>query len=461
MQETPVAAIPTALLLSESSATTITCTIPAPIPTSKSTIPVHIYAASTPTGSTTTTSSLGFLHSLQGKPISGTTDRTIPYTPNITSNEECSKHLVTANIAGSPTTMTCPATRNAQAVTNAAWPIANARATFPNTENQPKSKTSYKEILIKNMCNNTHNAINALTKHHQLEPVLLLPTTASTITATASKSTAQTTTQKLSLPILPKAPRPKVASTKLLTSTRTPSGIHTQIITTMTLAAKQDSQTKIIQESSLSQQLAIVTTTDAVFTSKTITLSKSKPVESQLNTSPTTISAKKATSSKPNQKISPSTDRSSTKYKPTEHTNTDHKRSSTTSKKLLTLPSQTAVKADFFITKTKTKIKESTTISAADKQSHKPTRTQHFTHMHEIHAANTPSLTIPFTVFLLCMHAYLKTYKVTTLISFILTLQVLQNTLLLFQPLNSYTPSSSVLNKFDGHAHSITLKAFA
>jgi hypothetical protein len=33
MQETPVAAIPTAPLLSESSATTITCTIPAPIPT--------------------------------------------------------------------------------------------------------------------------------------------------------------------------------------------------------------------------------------------------------------------------------------------------------------------------------------------------------------------------------------------------------------------------------------------
>jgi hypothetical protein len=41
--------------------------------------------------------------------------------------------------------MACPATRNAQAVTNAAWHIANARATFPNTENQPKSKTSYKK----------------------------------------------------------------------------------------------------------------------------------------------------------------------------------------------------------------------------------------------------------------------------------------------------------------------------
>jgi len=325
MQETPVAAIPTAPLLSESSATTITCTIPAPIPTSKSTIPVHIYAASTPTGSTTTTSSLGFLHSLQGKPISGTTDRTIPYTPNITFNEECSKHLVTANIAGSPSTMACPATRNAQAVTNAARPIANARATFPNTENQPKSKTSYKEILIKNMCNNTHNAINALTKHRQLEPVLLLPTTASTITATASKTTAQTTTQKLSLPILPKAPRSKVASTKFLTSTRTLSGIHTPIITTMTLAAKQDSQAKIIQESSLSQQLASVTTTDAVFTSKTTTLPKSKPVELQLHTSPTRISAKKATSSKPNQMIISSTDRSSTKYTPTGHTDSEQK----------------------------------------------------------------------------------------------------------------------------------------
>jgi hypothetical protein len=130
-------------------------------------------------------------------------------------------------------------------------------------------------------------------------------------------------------------------------------------------------------------------------------------------------------------------------------------------KKLLTLPSKAAVTADLFITKTKTKIKESTTISAADKQSHTPTRIQHFTHMHEIHAVNTPSLTIPFTVFLLCMHAYLKTYKVTTLISFILTLQVLQNALLPFQSLSSYTPSSRILNIFDGHAHSITLNAFA
>ena len=79
--------------------------------------------------------------------------------------------------------------------------------------------------------------------------------------------------------------------------------------------------------------------------------------------------------------------------------------------------------------------------------------------MHDTYAANGPPVTTPLNVFSLYMHAHLETYKVKKIIVFIFILQVLQYALLLFQPLNSYTPSSSTLNTFDAHAHALTLNA--
>jgi len=132
-------------------------------------------------------------------------------------NEDQNNKLVPATSAESHKTMAYQATENAHALTNAAWPIASARATIPNILSHSHMKETYKEVLQKHKCNGAQNNINTWRKHKL--PTLTLPTTASTIAATISSATMKTTINSTAANLLPTAAAAvSVTSTTPITS---------------------------------------------------------------------------------------------------------------------------------------------------------------------------------------------------------------------------------------------------
>ena len=104
-----------------------------------------------------------------------------------TSNRRTNKIVVPATIAEAHRSMAYSATLEAQALTNAHWPIANARATVSKMSINQHKSTSYKDILTRQKFTMTTEPFNAPTTEKL--PMSLTPTQQASSTKLSTAST--------------------------------------------------------------------------------------------------------------------------------------------------------------------------------------------------------------------------------------------------------------------------------